>query len=82
MDDHKVSSATVEPVSAMKDTAGACSCKAEVNAMLAEHNTKLMENFLNERDIFIETAKLDERKRGKRKYMFASFCPFCGSEIR
>lgn len=58
-----------------------CECKKEVNGVLAEHNTKLMENLLNGRDVFIETVKLDDKKRGKRKYMFASYCPFCGEEI-
>lgn len=58
-----------------------CDCKARINEILAPHNTQLAMNLLNDRDIFVETTKLDEKKRGKRKYMFASFCPFCGDDI-
>lgn len=59
-----------------------CKCKEEVNAHLAQHNTKLMDNILNDADIFIQTWKLDEKKRGKPVSMFATFCPFCGVKIK
>lgn len=75
------SSAIEGTTRAGEGAAGACNCKAEVNAMLAEHNTQLDFNYMNDRDIFIRTIKLDEKKRGRAAAMFATFCPFCGESL-
>lgn len=58
-----------------------CKCKDEVNAHLAQHNGRLQNNLLDDTTIFIETAKLDEKKRGKPPAMIATFCPFCGEKL-
>ena len=76
-----ISSATDQRDSVIPNTAGACNCKAEVNAMLAEHNTQLDFNYLNERDILIRTIRLNEKKRNRPAVMFATFCPFCGESL-
>lgn len=59
----------------------ACNCAEEVDAKLAQHNTRLLRALCfrppGER-LMIETERV-ERKRGARKVsMFPSFCPFCG----
>lgn len=59
-----------------------CDCIETVNAKLAEHNAQiLLPMFVlggGPKRPFIETTKLDEKKRGKPPAMFATFCPFCG----
>ncbi len=58
-----------------------CECIAEVNKKLAERNTQiLLPMFVMKGPVvpFVETRKLNEKKRGKPVAMFASFCPFCG----
>jgi hypothetical protein len=65
----------------------ACECIAEVNAKLAEHNAQVhVPMFIIGRKpgaepgprVFVETIKLDEKRRGKPPALFATFCPFCG----
>lgn len=46
--------------------------------MLREHNSYLVTNLFGKPRAIIATTKFDEKKRGKPKMMFASFCPFCG----
>ena len=58
-----------------------CECIERVNERLVEHNTVLNSNILNKKQLFVETTKLDKKKRGKPIMMSASFCPFCGIEI-
>lgn len=59
-----------------------CECIEVVNKELAEHNTQILLPMFtvgdNVRRPFVETAKLDDKKRGKPLAMFATFCPFCG----
>lgn len=64
----------------------ACDCIQEVNAMLAERNTRLTLPIMLGADqtprLMIVTEQI-EGGRGKKKAcgMFASFCPFCGVKI-
>lgn len=61
-----------------------CNCIDEVNAKLAEHNAQiLLPMFVGgggPKRPFIETTKLDEKKRGKPPALFATVCPFCGAK--
>lgn len=61
----------------------ACTCIEVVNARLKEHNAQiLLPMFVSNGSTarpFIETTKLDEKKRGKPPSMLASYCPFCGA---
>jgi hypothetical protein len=57
-----------------------CTCTAEVNAKLAEHNSVIVETWYPMQRPLIETAKIDTRKRGKPTLAVASFCPFCGTK--
>lgn len=60
-----------------------CKCIEEVNAKLAERNTRLHEPWIigddKTRRLFIETEQI-ETGRGKAKAtaMFSTYCPFCG----
>lgn len=61
----------------------ACNCAEEVDAKLAEHNTRLLRALCfrppGER-LMIET-EIVEKKRGARAMsIFPSFCPFCGTK--
>lgn len=58
-----------------------CDCIETANAHLAEFNTTIelpMWTSSGVRAPFVQTMKIDEKKRGKPKMMFASCCPFCG----
>ncbi len=57
-----------------------CECIAKVDGFLAEHNTKIELPWAGPQRPFVLTMKADEKKRGKPKMMFASFCPFCGEK--
>ena len=57
-----------------------CDCIARVNKFLAGHNSKIMLPMLGPQIPFVETQKLDEKKRGKPMMAFATFCPFCGEK--
>lgn len=59
----------------------ACTCIESVNTFLAQSNTQIhLPMFVvgGTPKPFVETIKLDEKKRGKPVKMFATFCPFCG----
>lgn len=55
-----------------------CDCIKTVNEFLALHNTKIELPWMGPQRPFVQTMKLDDKKRGKPKMMFASCCPFCG----
>lgn len=60
-----------------------CDCIKDINAHLAEHNTKItipMWTSSGRYIPFVETSKIDGKKRGKPKSVFASCCPFCGEK--
>ena len=63
-----------------------CNCFAEVDAMLAERNTRLMFPIVLSAEFtrkpMIVTEQI-ETGRGKKKAvgMFASYCPFCGVKL-
>jgi hypothetical protein len=64
----------------IKPTAG-CDCIKSVNEKLAFHNSRINIPLFGPKLPFIETIKLDEKKRGKPTKMFATFCPFCGTKF-
>lgn len=53
-------------------------CFKTVNKKLREQNTMLVANLLNPNHVFIETQKIDKKKRKKPASVMASYCPFCG----
>lgn len=55
-----------------------CDCIQAANKFLAEHNTRIELPWFGPQRPFVQTMKLDDKKRGKPKMMFASRCPFCG----
>lgn len=57
-----------------------CGCIERVNGFLKEHNTKLELPMIGPQQLFVTTIKIDDKKRGKPRAMFASCCPFCGEE--
>lgn len=64
-----------------------CNCIADVDAMLAERNTRIMLPMMLGADQtsrpMIVTEQI-EKGRGKKKAvgMFATFCPFCGQKYK
>ena len=60
-------------------------CIAQINALLAEKNTKLVAAFSfsnpSRELIQVSTEKADRNLRGKPVAMFASHCPFCGAKL-
>lgn len=57
-----------------------CDCIKDVNAKLAERNTKIELPMMGIQQPFVQTMKLDEKKRVKPTLVFASYCPFCGEQ--
>lgn len=60
-----------------------CGCIDQANEHLAEFNTKIelpIWTSSGRRAPFVQTMKIDEKKRGKPKMIFASCCPFCGEK--
>jgi len=57
-----------------------CKCITNIDKQLAEYNTRILLPMIGPRLPFIETMKLNEKKRGKPAKMFATFCPFCGEK--
>jgi len=57
-----------------------CNCISEVNKMLAERNAQLVIPIFGPQRPFVETDKIETKKRGKPPRMFATFCPFCGEK--
>jgi len=76
--------------------ADGCSCRDKANAVLAEHNTRLVENvgalmyprraarsafrFTTDR-ILVATEKIDASVRKPPQIVAAIFCPFCGKKF-
>jgi hypothetical protein len=58
-----------------------CDCIEKANAHLAQHNTKIMFPMIGPQLPFVETIKIDSKKRGLPVKMFASYCPFCGDKL-
>lgn len=58
-----------------------CDCIETANRHLADFNTRIelpLWTASGARTPFVQTMKIDEKKRGKPKMIFASYCPFCG----
>jgi len=48
---------------------------------LAKHNTRLVSDLLGSDTIFIDTVKVDSKKRVGPVSLAATFCPFCGEKL-
>lgn len=66
-----------------------CDCVARVNEKLAPKNGRLAVGLGITADgqvigrLLVQTEKLDRNKRGaKVPHVVASFCPFCGDEVK
>lgn len=57
-----------------------CECILTVNQELAQHNTRIHMPIIGPKIPFVETIKVDEKRRGKPVRMFATYCPFCGEK--
>lgn len=59
-----------------------CDCISRVDQKLAEFNTRIELPWWTSsgktNTPFIQTIKIDSKKRGKPQAVFASHCPFCG----
>ncbi len=56
-----------------------CNCIEEINKALADKNTSIEVNWLDEAaKAIVSTVKIDTKKRGAPTCLFASYCPFCG----
>jgi NAD-dependent DNA ligase len=65
---------------------GSCTCVADFNVKLREHNTRIVETIGIPRDgsaIYVRpsitTEKIETRKRGGPALVIPTFCPFCGT---
>lgn len=59
-------------------------CVRRIDEQLAQHNTQISTaiNFKSgELAIQVATSKLDQAKRGKPMSLYATFCPFCGTNL-
>jgi len=61
-----------------------CNCIEDTNndPLMIESNTQIMLPLFGPQRALIVTMKLDEKKRGKPKYFFASYCPLCGEKYK
>lgn len=60
-----------------------CGCIEKINERLKEFNTEINVPFWSSSGFlapFIETRKLDDKKRGKPRAVVASYCPLCGEK--
>lgn len=64
-----------------------CKCIEQMDAKLAEHNTRLQVTFGFPRDgspsyirPFLGTEKIESRKRVGPALALPSYCPFCGTK--
>lgn len=62
-------------------------CVMRLNEQLAaKHNTRIASGFSfsqpEKEVIFVQTEKADAAKRGKPVTLQASYCPFCGINLR
>jgi hypothetical protein len=58
-----------------------CGCISDINKHLEQFNTKIELPFWTNSGRlvpFVQTIKIDDKKRGKPQAVFASHCPFCG----
>jgi hypothetical protein len=58
-----------------------CECIARVDGLLAQYNTRIeLPWWTSSGNLtpFVQTMKVDTKKRGKPRKVFATFCPFCG----
>jgi hypothetical protein len=58
-------------------------CYAELEKKLAENNTRLATNLINENHIFISTERIENLRDGKKAMnVIATYCPFCGKKLK
>lgn len=70
------------PQEAVIPTASGCGCIAEMNGLLAEHNTTLVTTMFRQPNAcVIATERVQSLRNGKKAALvIASFCPFCGTK--
>ncbi len=57
-------------------------CLDQIDAELAEYNTRLAANLFDWNDVFIMTERIRSLRDGKSaKKVVATFCPFCGKKL-
>lgn len=59
-------------------------CVEKINALLAEHNTRLMGIISfgpGPERIALATVKADDKVRKKPALFFATYCPMCGVKL-
>jgi hypothetical protein len=56
-------------------------CVVQIQEQLKEYNTQLETNLFDPTQVFVQTVKVDTKKRGKAKMVLASYCPFCGVKL-
>jgi hypothetical protein len=63
-----------------------CKCIELANQKLAPDNTRIEDIFVItsslRQALGIRTVKISSSRRGKPKTVLASFCPFCGEDLR
>jgi len=64
-----------------------CGCVKKIDKGLASHNTAIEVGFTmnfttgTQGDcLLIQTRKVDPKKRGRPRPLFACYCPFCGTK--
>lgn len=55
-------------------------CFDEIDEKLSKSNTRLLRNVLNSNHVFIETTRIDNRRK-RATVVIASYCPFCGEKL-
>ncbi|WP_371346504.1 hypothetical protein [Ancylobacter sp. IITR112] len=55
-----------------------CSCTAEINALLARHNTAIVANPVGPARACVSTHPLRVGERFEPPALMATYCPFCG----
>lgn len=65
-----------------------CKCREQVDKELEQFNTRLERPLMldwSSKDasvgLLISTTKIDPKKRGQKKSVLATHCPFCGKKL-
>lgn len=55
-----------------------CECIAEINALLARHNTAIVANPIGPARACVSTHQIDAGRDFAPPALMATYCPFCG----